>query len=92
MKRIKLRRLSCILVVALSLAFCFGNLCDDDDASVGLFVACVPPSFYQLAEPVSYAQSILSNIDSDIYLSQLMVSYLSMHEKSPPRPSVSILA
>jgi hypothetical protein len=92
MKKNKLRKFSYILVIAVSLAFCIGSLCDDDDSPIGLLVACIPPGFYQLTAPVFCPQGMCINAGSDICLPESMVSYLSMREKSPPHPFVSIFA
>lgn len=92
MKKFMVCKLFFVVVITISFTFCLINLCDDDESSIGLFVACVPPCFYQLALPVSYSQSMRLNANSDIYLPRLMISYLAMHEKSPPCYFASISA
>jgi hypothetical protein len=92
MKRFKFCKLFFVLLITIAFAFCLSNLCDNDELNIGLFVACVPPSFYQLAAPMSYSQSISLDANLDIDFPQLIISYLAMHEKSPPRFFVSILA
>ena len=86
-------QLACVVLIVLAFAFCFGNICDDDESGPGL--VCRPalrPVSEQLLLAVLSSVPVRVVSEADFFPQESIADYLQLHQKSPPPAPVSAVA
>ncbi len=81
----KVLKIFAIIIIVILVAVYINNICDDDDISKD--VACVlvkaTPQAYLLVNLLS-SENFFFIKESEVFIPELHILYLEMHEKSPP--------